>query len=69
MYVVIELQKNGDTVANLVTQHNTIAEAKHKYYAVLSAAAISSVGVHSATILDDHGVQIASGAFDHERGD
>lgn len=38
MCIVIELQKTGDQLGNLVTTHATLAEAEAKYHAVLAAA-------------------------------
>jgi len=43
MYIVIELQKNGDQVANIVTTHETENDAYSKYHAILAAAAKSTV--------------------------
>lgn len=55
MYVVIELQKYGDQVANLVTSHATRQEAEAKFHTILSAAAVSPVPVHSAVLLSEEG--------------
>lgn len=65
MYIVIELQKNGSSVANLVTTHQTINEADNKYYTVLAAAAISSVEQHAVSMLEDTGSCIKSGFYTH----
>lgn len=43
MYIVIELQKNGDQVANIVTAHETENDAYSKYHTILAAAAKSTV--------------------------
>ena len=66
MYIVIELQvaANG-SVANIVTAHATVNEAYSKYHTILSAAAISQVPIHSATILNQCGILIANEFFDH----
>jgi hypothetical protein len=65
-YIVIELQESADgQVANIVTSHDTANEAESKYHAVLSAAAVSSVPVHSAIMVNSHGGYINSQSYDH----
>lgn len=66
MYIVIELQKNGDQLGNLVTAHQTLAEAEAKYHAVLAAAAVSSVEAHSAILLNAYGVPIKNECYRHD---
>lgn len=67
MYIVIELQTNSDgSVGNLVWSYTSREEAFSKYFLILSAAAISSLPVHAAVILDNTGLQIASQYFKHE---
>ena len=59
MYIVIELQKNAEgQVANLVTAHNSLAEAESKFYTILAAAAINEVPVHSAIIVSEEGFPV-----------
>ena len=65
MFVVIELQKTGESLANLVTAHESRDEAEQKYHAVLSAAAVSSVSAHSAVMLDDTGHQLKRETYFH----
>ena len=64
-YVVIELQSSDGNVANIVTSHDTLDEAKSKYHLVLSAAAVSSLASHSATLLDSEGQPLAYECFRH----
>jgi len=65
-YIVIELQKAQDeSVANLVHVFNTKAQAESKYYSILSAAAVSSVPVHSAIILQEDAVPVTFKSFTH----
>ena len=65
-YIVIELQESADgQVSNIVTSHDTVNEAESKYHAVLSAAAVSSVPVHSAIMVNSHGGYINSQSYDH----
>lgn len=66
MYIVVELQKdtNGH-VANLVTEHATLAEAESKYHAVLAAAAVSETPVHSCIIVSEEGFPVANKCYKH----
>ena len=65
-YIVIELQESADgKVSNIVTSHDTANAAESKYHAVLSAAAVSSVLVHSAIMVNSHGGYIDSKSFNH----
>ena len=67
MYIVLELQTSNDgTIGNIVTKYDTLNEAESKYYAVLSAAALSNVPVHSAVIIDNTGMSIAQRAYIRE---
>lgn len=66
MYIVIELQKNADgQVANLVTAHNSLAEAESKYYTILASAAINDVSVHSAIIVSEEGFPVKYQCYKH----
>lgn len=66
MFIVVELQKNADgTVGNLVTAHETQAEAESKYHSVLAAAAVSSLPTHAATLLSEEGFSIANQCYRH----
>lgn len=65
MFIVIELQKTGDQVANIVTTHETSYEAESKFHSILAAAAVSSVDVHSAVLLDDKGNLYRTESYDH----
>ena len=65
MYLVIELQTNGGQMANLAYAYNTRPEAESKFHAVLSAAAVSAIDVHSAVILDEEGCVLANGSYTH----
>ena len=69
MYLVIETQMNAATgIAALTTQKNTLAEAESLWHSILSAAAISSVEVHSASVLNESGKQILHQAYAHGPG-
>lgn len=66
MYIVIELQKNTEgVVSNLVTSHNTLAEAESKFYSILAAASVNVVPVHSAVIVSEEGFPVANKCYKH----
>lgn len=65
MIIILELQKTGDSLAHLLTTHESRDEAESKYHAVLSAAAVSSVETHSAVMLDDTGRWIKGETYHH----
>lgn len=56
-FIVLEIQKQDGKIATLVTQHDTLNEARAKYHAVLSAAAISGLERHGAVLLREDGYQ------------
>lgn len=64
-YLVIEIQTNNGTTSTLTYQYEDLAHAEAKYYAILSAAAVSSVDVHAAVILDGRGFLMKNESFDH----
>ena len=61
-YTVIELQ-NGVVGSNVWT-YDDEPHALAKYFAILSAAAVSSVTIHAATIIRSDGIQIEGRGFD-----
>ena len=65
MYLVIEMQTNGGQLANIATAYETQAEAESKFHAILSAAAVSNVEIHSAVILDEYGCVLGNGSYTH----
>lgn len=65
-YIVVELQKNKDgAVANLVTEHSTLAEAESKFYSILAYAAIGDIPVHSAVIISEEGFPVKNQCYKH----
>ena len=66
-YLVIEIQKNDDTVGNIVSAYDTRNEAESKFYTVLSAAAISSVEKHACSLLTEDGVCIRNEVYEHSQ--
>lgn len=66
MYIVVELQKNAEgQVANIVTSHNTQAEAESKFYSIMAYAAVGEIPVHSATILREDGFPVMYKHYTH----
>lgn len=66
MFIVIELQANGDgPLGNIVTPCDTWEQAQATYHQTLAAAAISAVPKHSATILRDDGFQLEYMSYEH----
>ena len=66
MYIVIEMQTNATgQVSNITTAYPTIEQAYSKYFTILAAAAVSSVPVHAAVILNSFGEEIEHKAFEH----
>ena len=65
LFVVIELQKNGDQMGNIVTAHDTLQDAQHKFHTVAAAAAISTVEKHSVVLLNDDGFPMERTTFEH----
>lgn len=67
MYLVIEIQKNADgTVGNIVNSYDNENVALSKYHTILSAAAVSSVPVHSAVVMTEEGYTIRNESYIHE---
>lgn len=70
MYLVIEIQKtNNGSLSAITTTHESRDEAEQKYHTVLAYAAVSSVNVHSAVMLDDTGMRIKGETYYHGGGD
>jgi len=65
-YFVIEIQKYADgTAATLVDNFDDINAAWSKFFLVLASAAVSSLPVHSAVLLNETGFRIESRSFEH----
>lgn len=65
MYLVIELQTNGDTMANLAWAYSSKEQAEQKYHTVLAAAAVSTVETHTALIMNAEGTVIKRETYKH----
>lgn len=55
MFILVELQTNGGTTANIVTAYEDKLAAESAYHSVLASAAVSQVEIHAATLLDERG--------------
>ena len=66
LFIVIELQKNGNQMGNIVTAHETLQDAQHKFHTIAAAAAISNIEKHSVVLLNDDGFTIERITFEHE---
>ena len=65
LYIVIELQRNGDSLANIVTSHTTLADAQYKFHLVAASAAISQVPRHGVVLMTDEGFEVEKVIFEH----
>ena len=64
MYLVTEVQDNGEHVGTLNYEFETYEDAEARYHAILSAAAKSTVRCHGAVLLYNSRV-LAGEGFDH----
>ena len=64
-YLVMEIQKTGDTVANIVNKKDDYNSAKSTFYQILSSAALSEVEAHTAVMMSDTGEFIGKETFYH----
>jgi len=66
MYIVIELQTNGGVTANIVTAYADFSVALQAYYTILAAAAVSSVEIHAAVMVNSKGELLRHESFTHK---
>lgn len=68
MFITMEMQTmaDGSFGVNKWT-FDTIPEAEAKYYTLLSVAALSSVYIHTAMIIDPFGTCLTSKSYTHEQ--
>ena len=64
-YIVIEAQTNNGTTVTIVNTYADYAHAEQKYHLVLSAAAVSDVQIHSASMLTERGNLVKYECYDH----
>lgn len=66
MFIVTELQTNNGTTAVLTDVFTDESLANQKYYQILSFAAVSTVEIHSAAILNEYGGVLKNECFMHK---
>ena len=64
MYLVIELQTSNGQISTLNYQFDDIRLAEQKYYSILSAAAVSTIDVHAAMIIDAKGTVLKNDYYE-----
>lgn len=64
MYIVTELQTNGETTAVLNYTYTDKNVALQQYHTILAAAAVSQVEVHTAMIINEIGLVEYRESFD-----
>ena len=64
MYIVAELQTNGETTAVLNDVYTDKGLALQKYHTILASAAVSEVQVHTAMIVNEIGLVEYRETFD-----
>ena len=65
MYLVIEIQTQNGKVSTLNYQYDDIHLAEQKYYLILSAAAVSTLDIYSAMIIDPRGTVLKNDYYEH----
>ena len=66
-YIIIEIQKSNNGTVAIVppASYTELNKAEQAYHQALSAAAVSSVNVHSVVMLSDTGERIKGEAYYH----
>lgn len=64
MYIVTELQTNGEVTAVLNDTFTDKGLALQKYHTILASAAVSQVEVHTAFIVNESGLMEYRESFD-----
>ncbi len=67
MFIIMEIQadKAGNVTVLPAHTREKQNEAESVYYQIMAAAAVSTVPLPSAHIIDDHGNAIRSGFYEH----
>ena len=68
MFVVIEIQKNGENASPITTLFDNKEAAYSEYHMILAAAAISNIQEHSAILVSEEGNYILHEKFTHDGG-
>lgn len=67
MYLVMELQTNNGTTASIINQYESLALAEQQYYLILSSAAVSTVEIHAAMLLNCTGIVLKNDFYTHSK--
>lgn len=66
MYILIEMQTNGNQTALVPPRtYSDRLQAESAYYSTLSAAAVSTVQIHTVVLLDEHGITVKRDYYEH----
>lgn len=65
-YMVIELQKNGETLSAITVSYTDRAAAYSRFHTMAAAAAISNVEKHTVLLVNDDGFTLERATFVHE---
>ena len=65
MFMVIELQTTNGVTSAITTVYDNENEAYQKFYQILSFAAVSTVDIHSACVMNEYCGILRSETFDH----
>lgn len=66
MYIVIEMQTNNGTTSTITNAYDDESLAFQKYHQILSFAAVSTIDVHTAVMMNEYGMVIRNEDFNHE---
>lgn len=69
MYIVIEMQTNDGTTSTITNAYDDESLAFQKYHQILSFAAVSTVDVHTAVMMNEYGMMIRNEDFTHNSED
>ena len=58
LYLVVELQKDGDTLSQIITEQTSLPQANYQFHYAAAFAAISSIDKHSVSILNENGLLV-----------
>lgn len=65
MFIVLELQTEAKTTTIQSFVFTEESTAEQKYHQILSYAAVSTVDIHSAVIMNEDGVVLKNESYNH----
>ena len=66
MFIVLEMQTNGENVGVIANSYADRNVAHQKYYTALAAAAVSAIPIHTVVLLTDDGAVEKRDSYNHE---